>query len=729
MRKRTRRIAALGLSLMLVASNFVFAYAVEPEGTTRAETTVEQPSKENTTVGQSDVAEGDSKADHSNGVSEETKVEQLTPNQDLTPHNKENAADDQLVTQTEEDNQETTTEDTKVTSDAVVKVPQMVIPFEEGKVVEIPLEVPEGWDLHFPYNEWYSFIEGAHYNSEEKVLSFEFHYSAREDMKVGVKDIELLFTNYKDGTSQTNTNIKIKFEENIVVPKVLLQPVISDGMSDAVFKIDTGSGDYKLTEITEIAFYGTGGGISATELMVFQPQISRFQAQVDLEKGTITLKAGFIQWLDSGAIQNLKLIDGNTTHFNGNPRGYGLVVKGKYANGWEGEISHSRNPDELSDFVYKKSARKKEMPSLKETYQEVDGSKDMTLTFNPGSGDYAIKEIKGIEFWAEKGGQQEVGTLQAMRVGTPTSFQYDLKNGTLTLKRHALASLLYGKFPSVGITYIGSMEVLLANGKTCWIHSESGKGWKLKSLEKSKDAVLQHLEELPSNSTQISKDKMKELVDVNKEKDIVITIPNKNGTSNIVYSFAKGTMKMVDGKEIFDLGVEFITDFTQLKARSNNFKENEFVFRANFNYDGKLPAPAEISFQVDKKWVGQTVYYYQILGNGELSYTGQKAVIGDNGVYTVTQDHCSDYVGLTKAPKGEEENPQKPGTDDDAQTSNPVVKPVESKPEKVKDNEGKVSKTPKTGDVMSVSMLLGCIGAGVGSLGVVAAALAKKRKR
>lgn len=728
MRKRTRRIAALGLSMMLIVSNFSFAHAVEPEGTAQAETIVEQPSKQDITIDQPNAAEGDSKAD------------QFILNSDLTSNNKENADDDQMPTQKEEKNQETKKEDTKVTSESVVKVPEMVIPFEEGKVVEIPLEIPEGWSFN-------AFSSGSelvkrnsfNYDSEKKLLSFKLSYDSQEDMKAGLKDVKLRFNGNNGGwgTSETNTNIKIKLAEDIVMPKVLPQTVVSDGMSDATFKISTGSGDYKLTEITKIEFSLNGGGLVGPGWIgSFYPTVGENQTIVDLENGTVTLRAGYIQWLDSGAIENRKLIDGNELDYMGFPKGYNLFIEGKCANGWEGTIAHVWNSDESSNFVYKKSAQKEEMPSLKEAYQEIDGSKDITFTFNPGSGDYAIKEIKNIQFWMNTNVQED-SYLLFVQSELPVGIKYDLKNGTLTWKRHALTALLYELYPSVGNTYVGGMEVVLANGETRYIKSDGKNAWKIKVLEKSADAVSQEVVTLDKEATQVSKETMSALVEKNKDKDIVIVVPNKNGTGKTVFAFAKNTMKMVDGKEMFDLGIEFITDFTQLKTRSNNFKENEFVFRANFNYDGKLPAPAEISFELDKKWSGQTVYYYQINDNGELSYTGQKAVIGDDGVYTVTQDHCSDYVGLTKAPKGDEENPQKPETDegkpnDENQAQKPSVKPIKpntkptTKPETAEDDK---DSAPKTGDVTSVANMLAVMGTGLGSLGVATTMLLKKRKR
>ena len=146
---------------------------------------------------------------------------------------------------------------------------------------------------------------------------------------------------------------------------------------------------------------------------------------------------------------------------------------------------------------------------------------------------------------------------------------------------------------------------------------------------------------------------------------------------------------MIDGKKNYDFGVDLITDYA--KAGKIPFQKDEMAFRINFKYSGELPGTATIRIPVDKKWEGKTLYYHLDEGNGKFKFQ-QKAVV-TNGVYTITQKHCSDYVAATKELKA----PTKPG--------NGPTPPAKGDPT-----------SPKTGDtapILGLFAMLACAGVGV----------------
>lgn len=123
---------------------------------------------------------------------------------------------------------------------------------------------------------------------------------------------------------------------------------------------------------------------------------------------------------------------------------------------------------------------------------------------------------------------------------------------------------------------------------------------------------------------------------------------------------------MVDGKQSYDLGVEIITDYN--RAAKSPFIKDEFVFQVNYKYEGSLPSENTlISIPVDKKWIGQRLYYYQIGSDGKYTYL-TSSVVDENGMYTVVQGHCSSYMATLKMlpETPEKTEPEKPSGKGDA---------------------------------------------------------------
>lgn len=421
--------------------------------------------------------------------------------------------------------------------------------------------------------------------------------------------------------------------------------VTSDGTTDAVFSFDKGSGETEIVEITEIYFEAVNE-VSQNELQQFwcvpnNAKKSKVRAYYDLEKGEVVLTGEYIRWISQRGIDNATL----------SKEGYTVTIACRRANG---EMDYLASKWE---FCYQEPAKMQGMPSLKNGYCETNGSQDIVFQFTNGVGDYAIKEIKNFEIWVSERSNQPTDKdyLQSWHVEDTTSFEYDLNKGTYTWKKHAISPLWTSGYQVIGNTYVGSMRCVLANGETKIIHSDADNAWKIKVVDQVAEETGPHVENLPAESQQLSNAEMQNLVNVNRDKDVIIQVPTTNGV--VVYAFAKGSMQMVENKEVYDLGVNFISDVKKLGMQKLPFEESEFVFRANFNYDGKLPADAKITFPVGKKWAGQTVYYYQIFDDGTLSYTGQKAVVTAEGECTISQGHCSNYVGLLKAPETKQDKP------------------------------------------------------------------------
>ncbi len=146
---------------------------------------------------------------------------------------------------------------------------------------------------------------------------------------------------------------------------------------------------------------------------------------------------------------------------------------------------------------------------------------------------------------------------------------------------------------------------------------------------------------LTAEKTAVSKTEMDNLIADNKDHAVVIELAN-----SIRFTFAKGTMKAVDGKNSYDFGAKVSSDYSGLK--NPPIAKDEFVQAISYSYSGNLPAEASISIPVGTKWAGKKLYYYEVTADGTYKYVDSDTV-GKDGFLTVQQSHCSDYVITTKA--------------------------------------------------------------------------------
>ncbi len=189
-------------------------------------------------------------------------------------------------------------------------------------------------------------------------------------------------------------------------------------------------------------------------------------------------------------------------------------------------------------------------------------------------------------------------------------------------------------------TYIAS-ESTLTNENNPFIYLDEKPADDTTTEEDKKDDTTVEIKEvtLTEANKVISKDDMAALITENATKDVVIKTP-----AGITLTFAKGTMKAVDGKDTYDFGVSMSNDYSKHSDMGVVTKDN-FVSLIDFNYSGNLPAEATVKIPVGVERAGQTLYYSQKV---EAGYTLVQSVKVDaEGYITVKQDHCSTYVVTT----------------------------------------------------------------------------------
>ncbi len=146
---------------------------------------------------------------------------------------------------------------------------------------------------------------------------------------------------------------------------------------------------------------------------------------------------------------------------------------------------------------------------------------------------------------------------------------------------------------------------------------------------------------LPENNT-LTKEKFAEVLEMNKNFDVVVKSNN-----NVTFTFAKGTMKAVSGKESYDFTTTIYNTYsTELPAFVT---ADNFVLKIDYAYSGQLPAEASIRIFVGTEYAGKTLYYSWLKEDGTLAEV-QGSGVGEDGYMMVKQDHCSSYVITTESP-------------------------------------------------------------------------------
>ena len=211
--------------------------------------------------------------------------------------------------------------------------------------------------------------------------------------------------------------------------------------------------------------------------------------------------------------------------------------------------------------------------------------------------------------------------------------------------------------------------------------------------------------DLSSDNAVVSSETFNTLLEENKTKDVVIKSNN-----DVTFTFAKGTMKPVEGKDSYDFSTTINSTYnTDLPSYVTS---NNFVSQINYNYSGKLPAEASIRFYAGTQYSGKTLYYY-LLNEDKTFAEVQSIVVDELGYVTVKQDHCSSYLLTSEEPKIR-----------DSTNNTDTSGATEDKTSPVTGDNTSNKETPATGDN---SMMLLYLLAGVLSIGTIVV-FSKRRK-
>lgn len=355
----------------------------------------------------------------------------------------------------------------------------------------------------------------------------------------------------------------------------------------------------------------------------------------------------------------------------------------------------AENSTSTKDFI---TVDKK--PSVPEQLPEFDGTENLVFAFNPGSGQYEIKSVTRISISSSKEDVSNVSStsdygcnvdeLDTENLGS-FDYVYDLNKGTITLNKNGIISNLFALW-----TY---------DSHYIEVYYQDMTGTENKLTFNLKVVFLQHEVTLPDNKTIMSKEDMQALLAINKTQSVIIK--NKNGIS---FTFYPGNLRLAEDNVNYDFGAEIITDFNQIP--NGILTKDEFAFRINYNYSGQLPGTATISIPVNSQWIGKTLYYYQINNDGTCQYQ-MSAVVDKNSNYTISQNHCSDYLATTKAPDDNGNIPKQEISNSETTKTN-TDNSSDSKINKTENVSATVSAkaSPKTGDVNTVApYLLAVLGA------------------
>ena len=132
---------------------------------------------------------------------------------------------------------------------------------------------------------------------------------------------------------------------------------------------------------------------------------------------------------------------------------------------------------------------------------------------------------------------------------------------------------------------------------------------------------------------------MKSLAEGNKSQDVTIK------QDDVEFTFAKGTMTDTYTQLWYDFGASINNSIAAQTAQE--IAGDAYVATVHYNYNGELPAKANIRLNVGAAQAGKTLYYYLLNADKTLTFQ-QTAVVDNTGWATVSQTHCSDYVFLNR---------------------------------------------------------------------------------
>lgn len=582
---------------------------------------------------------------------------------------------------------------------------------------------------------------------EEKAQDTE---QKKEEVKEEVTSADTMQETTDTNTSQVESSASKDIKEtpeNNRYPSAIYQHAIYLGTGDVTFKFDKGAGDYEVKDIKKVQVFFDGLldiDSSAKDETLFS---------YDLDKGEFTMKESILKGSQKESLYCVTLVvtlknnesyvlssstNGNWQYVyvdeESNTDENGFVIKDGVLVKYTGTASEVTIPEGVTSigeraFFQNKNITGLTFPSSLKSigdfaFEACSNLGDLTIPSNItyiGMGAFMAESATAMKNLTINGNNTTIADgafayrdlKEVILSGSFTSigqaaFDAQAMNSVLNITVNGVIESLGDAFPmtSIGkfivngdIKHIEGDNIFINAGKVT-IYCKEGSYIQTYAKDRNISFVVikgtpdepsnpKHEVTLPVGQTSLPKSEMQNLLAKNATDDIVLKTP-----SGVAFTFPKGSMKLIDGKENYDFGVELITDFN--KVTNTPFNKDTFAFQINYNYDGELPGTAKISIPVDSKWVGKTLYYYRIMGEGIFDFT-DSAVVDANGMYTITQTHCSDYVATTQAPDNNG-NPTKPSNNNTINTNTKTT----------------ATTSPKTGDTSAIWLYLALMmGAGV----------------
>ena len=387
-----------------------------------------------------------------------------------------------IVKENELLNEENAEEIVSDKTDAMPSIEPMTVEYEPGKEFEIPVNMGSGKHKALAVIfDWGNMIEidrfKEHTDQEHKgqrcCLDHEknvLHATLESDydyVKPGVHDITVNFAiENSEGKIEIiqNRNVKVnvsdKYNSTGTKPEKVGSIIKTDYVDDVTFYLKNGTEAYNIKSIDALTFGVPGNGYDPS----FQ---SGFQ--YDKESGAITISADLLR--------RAYAVGANSYDGDGDGSLETMVnADFTFENGLKG--STFDNSDMEADWYLSYAtpdAADESMPTFIDSYQEFDGTQDLTFQFKNGTGDNKITAIKEVVFSMKDGfvaGDNGLYLDWFRTKDGDTGFQYDLEKCEVTLLKDSLSDFIYNNWNAISNTYGNCyMIVEFADGRTGGVYA------------------------------------------------------------------------------------------------------------------------------------------------------------------------------------------------------------------------------------------------------------------
>ena len=387
-----------------------------------------------------------------------------------------------IVKENELLNEENAEEIVSDKTDAMPSIEPMTVEYEPGKEFEIPVNMGSGKHKALAVIfDWGNMIEidrfKEHTDQEHKgqrcCLDHEknvLHATLESDydyVKPGVHDITVNFAiENSEGKIEIiqNRNVKVnvsdKYNSTGTKPEKVGSIIKTDYVDDVTFYLKNGTEAYNIKSIDALTFGVPGNGYDPS----FQ---SGFQ--YDKESGAITISADLLR--------RAYAVGANSYDGDGDGSLETMVnADFTFENGLKG--STFDNSDMEADWYLSYAtpdAADESIPTFIDSYQEFDGTQDLTFQFKNGTGDNKITAIKEVVFSMKDGfvaGDNGLYLDWFRTKDGDTGFQYDLEKCEVTLLKDSLSDFIYNNWNAISNTYGNCyMIVEFADGRTGGVYA------------------------------------------------------------------------------------------------------------------------------------------------------------------------------------------------------------------------------------------------------------------